>query len=143
MFFDLTAYLTRILRFLASTWQAIMLLPIFTLASATFCFVGYMMLAVDEQHQEFAILRAVGAKPKKIIFILAIQSIILLLSSFGIGIPFGIIITLLILMSQPLVTSFTILEIAAWLFVALFGMFILSLYPALKVAKAPILKIMT
>jgi len=38
--------------FLASTWQTIMLLPLFILASAALCLVGYMMLAVDEQHQE-------------------------------------------------------------------------------------------
>ena len=60
-----------------------MLLPLFTLASAALCLVGYMMLAVDEQHQEFAVLRAVGAKPRIVIFILAIQSIIVLISSFA------------------------------------------------------------
>ena len=51
-----------------------MLLPLLTLVSAALCLVGYMMLAVDEQHQEFAVLRAVGAKPKIIVAILAIQS---------------------------------------------------------------------
>jgi ABC-type antimicrobial peptide transport system permease subunit len=101
------------------------------------------MLAVDEQHQEFAILRAIGAKPRIVIAILAFQSIIVLLSSFGVGISFGIIITLLILMSKPLVTVITVMEIATWLFAALGGMFILSLYPAFKLAKTSILKIMT
>ena len=82
-----------------------------------------MMLAVDEQHQEFAVLRAVGAKPKIVIFILAIQSIIVLLSSFGVGISLGTIITLLILMKQPLVTSYYHLG-DNWLVVAaLVGMF--------------------
>jgi ABC-type antimicrobial peptide transport system permease subunit len=120
-----------------------MLLPLLTLASAALCLVGYMMLAVDEQHQELAILRAVGAKPKIVIFILAIQSLIVLLSSLGVGISLGTIITFLILMKQPLVTSITILEITGWLLAALAGMLIFSLYPAFRIAKASILKIMT
>ena len=129
--------------FLSSTWQTIMLLPLFTLASATICLVSFMMLSVDEQHQEFAILRAIGAKPRIIINISAIQSVILLFSSFGVGISFGIIITTIILMTNPLITTTTVLLISAWLFSALAAMFILSIYPAYRLAKASILKIMT
>jgi hypothetical protein len=73
----------------------------------------------------------------------ASKSLIVLLSSLGAGIPFGTIITFLILMKQPLVTSITILEITGWLLAALLGMFIFSLYPAFRIAKASILKIMT
>ena len=129
--------------FLVSTWQTIMLLPLFTLVSAALCLVGYMMLAVDEQHQEFAVLRAVGAKPKIIVAILAIQSMIVLFSSFGVGVSLGTVITLIILIQQPIVTSFTILEIIGWFLAGLVGMFIFSLYPAFRLAKASILKIMT
>ncbi len=129
--------------FLTSNWQTIMLLPLFTLASAALCLVGYMMLAVDEQHQEFAVLRAVGAKQKIIVAILAIQSIFVLFSSFAVGIFAGTILTIIILMHQPLITSFTIAEITAWLLSALAVMFIFSLYPAWRLAKSPILKIMT
>ena len=126
--------------FLSSTWQTIMLLPLFTLASATMCLFSFMMLSVDEQHQEFAILRAMGAKPRIIVNISAIQSAIMLFSSFGIGISFGVIITILILMANPLITTTTILLISAWLFSALVTMFILSIYPAFRLAKASILK---
>ena len=83
--FPLNNVVTKNTNFLASTWQTIMLLPLFTLASAALCLVGYMMLAVDEQHQEFAVLRAVGAKPKVVVAILAIQSIFVLISSFAAG----------------------------------------------------------
>ena len=120
-----------------------MLMPLFSLASAAFCLVGYMMITVDEQHQEFAVLRAVGAKPKMVVVTLAIQSLILLLSSFGIGILLGTIITVIFLMQQPVVTGFTMLQITIWLVSALAIMFILSLYPAFRLAKASILKIMT
>ena len=141
--FPLDSIVEKNTNFLASTWQTIMILPLFTLVSAALCMVSYMMLAVDEQHQEFAVLRAVGAKPKFIVFVLAIQSIIVLVSSFGVGISFGTIITLLILLPQPIVTGFTMLEITGLLFAALAGILLFSLYPAFKVARSPILKIMT
>lgn len=141
--FELDEVLNKNLDFLDSIWSAIMLLPLFTLTSAALCLIGYMMLAVDEQRQEFAILRATGAKPNAIFAIFAIQSIVVLLSSFAVGISLGVIITLLILVPNPVVTSLTVLEIAAWLFTALVGMFLLSLYPAARFAKTPILKIMT
>jgi ABC-type antimicrobial peptide transport system permease subunit len=141
--FDLGGVIKQNTTFLASNWQTIMLLPLLTLASAALCLVGYMMLAVDEQHQEFAILRAVGAKPNIIVVISAIQSLIVLVSSFATGISLGVITTLLILMKNPLVTSVTILEIATWLIAALIGMFLLSLCPAYRLTKTSILKIVT
>jgi putative ABC transport system permease protein len=141
--FPLSGVIKKDTAFLASNWQTIMIMPFFTLAAAALCMVSYMMLAVDEQRQEFAVLRSVGAKPKFVVLVLAVQSIVLLLSSFGIGISFGTIITLLILMTQPLVTGFTILEITGLLFAALAGIMILSLYPAFRLARTSILKIIT
>jgi ABC-type antimicrobial peptide transport system permease subunit len=141
--FELDEVLNENLGFLGSAWSTVMLLPLFTLTSAALCLIGYTMLAVDEQRQEFAILRATGAKPKAIIAILAIQSIVVLLSSFAVGISLGVITTLLILVPYPVVTCVTILKVAALLFTALSGMFLLSLYPAARLAKTSILKIMT
>ena len=140
---DLRPIVEQNVGFLNLTWQTIMLLPFLTLISATLCLVGYMMLAVDEQRQEFAMLRAVGAKPKIIINISAIQSIIVLFSSFGIGISFGVIITIMILMQNPLVTTLTLAVISIWLVSALITMFLLSLYPAFRLARTPILKIIS
>jgi ABC-type antimicrobial peptide transport system permease subunit len=141
--FELDEVLNENLGFLGSAWSTVMLLPLFTLTSAALCLICYTMLAVDEQRQEFAILRATGAKPKAIIAILAIQSIVVLLSSFAVGISLGVITTLLILVPYPVVTCVTILKVAALLFTALSGMFLLSLYPAARLAKTSILKIMT
>jgi ABC-type antimicrobial peptide transport system permease subunit len=141
--FELNEALEKNLDFLGSTWSTVMPLPLFTLTSATLCLIAYIMLAVDEQRQEFAILRSTGAKPKTIITILAIQSMIVLLSSCAAGISLGIITTLLILVPHPVVTSFTVIEVAAWLLAALIGMFLLSLYPAARFAKTPLLKIMS
>ena len=141
--FELEEVLQKNIDFLGSAWSTVMLLPLFALISAALCLIGYTMLAVEEQRQEFAVLRAMGAKPKTVVSIVAIQNVIVLLSSFGVGISFGVIITLMILMPQPLVTSFTIIEIAGWLLASLVGTFLLSLWPAVRFAKKPILEIMS
>jgi ABC-type antimicrobial peptide transport system permease subunit len=141
--FELKVVLQENVAFLGSFWSTILLLPLFTLTSAALCLIGYIMLAVNEQRQEFAILRAIGAKPKAIVAILAVQSMIVLLSSWAVGISLGVITALMILVPNPVVASVSILEIAAWLFAALGGMFLLSLVPAARFAKTPLLKIMT
>ena len=110
--FELNEALEKNIGFLETIWSVVMFIPLFTLGAATLCLIGYLLLTVDEQHQEFAVLRAIGAKPKTVVTILATQSLIVLLSSFAVGISRGVIITLLILTPQPVVTSFTILEIA-------------------------------
>jgi ABC-type antimicrobial peptide transport system permease subunit len=139
--FDLVT--ERNLAFLNAAWAVILLVPLVTLASAAMCLVGYQILSVEEQHQEFGILRAIGTKPRIVVSVLSIQSLIVLLSSFGVGIAFGIMTTLMILMANPLVTAWTIVGIAGWLLSALTIMFLLSLYPAVKMAKTSILKILT
>jgi len=141
--FELNGALENNVDFLGATWSVIMFLPLFSLVAATLCLIGYLVLATEEQSQEFAVLRAIGAKPKTIVTVLAVQSLIVLFSSFGVGISLGVIGTLMILMTYPVVTSFTILEIARWLLAALGGMFLFSLWPAIRFAKKPILKIMS
>ena len=140
--FELRDVVAKNTVFLDTTWQTVMLLPLFTLASAALSLVGFMMLTVDEQRQEFAVLRAVGAKSSNVVSILSIQSIIVLFSSFAIGISLGTMITLVILLHNPIVTTFTLIQISSFLIAALTGMFLFSLYPALKLAKTSILKIM-
>ncbi len=141
--FKLNGALEKTVGFLGTIWSVILFLPLFSLVAATLCLIGYLVLAINEQRQEFAVLRAIGAKPKTILAVLAVQSLIVLFSSFGVGISLGIIVTLMILTPQPVVTNFTILEIASWLLAALGVMFLLSLWPALRFAKKPILKIMS
>jgi ABC-type antimicrobial peptide transport system permease subunit len=141
--FELNGALEKNVGFLGAIWSVIMFLPLFSLVAAALCLIGYLVLAIDEQRQEFAVLRAMGAKPKTVLAILAVQSLIVLFSSFAVGISLGVMGTLMILMVQPVVTSFTILEIAGWLLAALFGMFLVSLWPAVRFAKKPILKIMS
>jgi ABC-type antimicrobial peptide transport system permease subunit len=65
-----------------------------------------------------------------------------LLSSYGMGVGFGTIATLLILMQNPVITSYTILEIGGLLVLALVATFLSTLYPVFKFAHKPLLEAM-
>jgi hypothetical protein len=140
---DLNDVLDKNLNFLGYIWSTIMFLPLISLFAASLCLIAYVMLTIAEQRQEFGVLMALGANPKTIVKIVSGQSLVVLLSSCAVGIAFGIIITLLILIPKPLVTTFTVAEISGWLLAALGATFIFSLYPAIRFAKKPILEIIT
>jgi ABC-type antimicrobial peptide transport system permease subunit len=140
---DLNEILDKNLSFLSYIWSMIMFLPLISLFAASLCLIAYVMLTIAEQRQEFGVLRALGANPKTIVKIVSEQSLVVLLSSCAAGIAFGIILTLLILIPEPLVTSFTVAEISGWLLAALAATFVFSLYPAIRFARKPILEIMT
>jgi len=140
---DLNEILDKSLGFLGYIWSTIMFLPIFSLVAASLCLLGYVMLAINEQKQEFGILRALGARPRTVVKIVSGQSLVVLLSSYAVGIAFGIIITLLILVEEPIVTGYTVMAIAGWLLIGLAATFLSTLYPALRFAKKPILETMS
>lgn len=140
---DLSPATKENVNFLSSLWGVIMFLPAFALAAAATCLVSFLVISIDEQHQEFAILRATGAKPRTILSILAVQSLTVLLASFGVGVSFGTIVCLMTLIAQPVVSSFTILAISGWLLVALLAMFVVSLYPAVRFVRKPLPTIMS
>jgi len=139
---DLNDVLDKCLGFIGYMWSTVMILPLFSLIAASICLVGYVMLTVDEQRQEFGVLRAVGAKPSMVLNVVSGQSLLVLLSSYAIGVAFGIIATLLILVQEPLVTVYTVLEISGLLTVAFVATFVSSLYPALRFARKPLLEMM-
>jgi len=141
--FELNEMLDKNLSFLGYMWSTVMFLPLFSMAAASLCLIAYVMLAITEQRQEFGVLRALGAKPRTVVWIVAGQSLMVLLASYSVGIALGIIATLLILMPEPFVTSYTVLEVAGWLLAVLAVTFVFSLYPAVRFAKKPIREIMT
>jgi len=140
---DLNPIVAQDSSFLSSLWRVIMFLPVFALAAAAMCLVSFLIISIDEQHQELAILRATGAKPSTIVFILAIQSLIVLLSSFAVGASLGTVICVLILTAHPVVTGLTFLTIGGWILAALLGMFLVSLIPSVRFAKKPLPAIMS
>jgi len=140
---DLNVILDKNLSFLGYIWSTIMFLPLISLFAASLCLIAYVMLTITEQRQEFGVLRALGANPKTIVKIVSGQSLVVLLSSCAVGIAFGIMTTLLILVPEPIITRFTVAEISGWLLTALAATFVFSLYPAIRFAKKPILEIIT
>jgi ABC-type antimicrobial peptide transport system permease subunit len=140
---ELSPVISQNINFLDSLWGVILFLPAFALAAAALSLVSYLMLTIAEQHQEFAILRATGAKPRNVIGMLAVQSLTVLLASFGVGTSLGTILCILVLTTHPVVSAFTVGAIAVWLLAALAGMFLVSLYPAIRFARRPLLEIMS
>jgi ABC-type antimicrobial peptide transport system permease subunit len=140
---ELNDVLDKSLGFLSYVWSSLMLLPLFSLIAASLCLIGYVMLSITEQRQEFGTLRAIGARPGSIVKIVAGQSLIVSIASCMAGIAFGIIVTLMILIPEPNVTGTTVIEIAAWLLIAFTGTFIFSLLPTVRFARKPVLEIIT
>jgi ABC-type antimicrobial peptide transport system permease subunit len=141
--FDLNEVLDKNLDFVGYLWSTIMSLPLFSLFAAFLCLVAYVALTINEQRQELGVLRALGARPATIIRIVSVQNLVVLLSSYAVGVAFGIIVTLMILVPDPVITTYTVTEIAGWLLAALGATFAFGLYPAIRFAKKPILEIMT
>jgi len=135
--------LDKQLGFLGYIWSTIMLLPMLSLSAAALCLIGYVVLTINEQREEFGILRAVGARPRTLVKIVMTQNSLVLLSSWAAGIALGIMVTLLILIPEPVVGAGTIMEIVAWLLLALAAILASSIYPVLRLAKKPILEIMS
>lgn len=141
--YDLDETVNKSIGFLNFLWSTIMFLPLLSLITASLSLLGYVMLTINEQRQDFGILRALGAKPRTVLAIVTAQSLIVLLGSYAVGIAFGVITTLLILVEEPLVTTYTVIEIAGWLLLALVATFASSVYPAIRFAKKPLLETIT
>jgi putative ABC transport system permease protein len=137
---ELNTELEKSINFLGYTWSVVMFVPLFSLVSVSSCLVGYVTLSISEQRQELGILRALGVKRKSVLGIISMQTLLILLSSCAVGISFGTIITLIILVPDPIVTSFTVLEIASWLLAGVTAMFLLSSYPAARFSGKPLLE---
>ena len=139
---DLREILKKNLLFLDQIWSTIRFLPLLIIVAACFCLIGYFVLSIEEQGKEFGIMRAIGMRNNKIIVVILEQSLIILLSSFAVGVSVGILVTVLILVPQPVITGYTILEISGWLLTSSLVLLISSLYPALRFSRKPILEAM-
>ena len=139
---DIANELNASLNYLSYVWSPILLLPLISLIGASLCLIGFVLLTIDEQRQEFGVLRAIGARPRAVVGVVSAQNIVVLASSYGMGVGFGIIITLLILVQNPVITSFTVLEIAGLLTLALVVTFLSTLYFAFRFSHKPLLETM-
>jgi len=138
---DLEQVLRQNIDFLGYVWSTITLIPLLTLVAGALCLVGYVALTIYEQRQEFGILRAVGARSRTVLAIMSGQNIIISLSSFGAGVAVGLMLSLLLLIQQPVITVYGAMEIAVELLAILFAVFAFSLFPTVRFARKPVLEI--
>jgi putative ABC transport system permease protein len=113
----------------------IMLLPLFSLATAAVSLLSYLMLSISGQQHEFGVMRALGAKPRSIIKIVFSQASIIILVSGAIGISVGLFLTFRFLIPDPVISRSTFISVSAWLLAILGLLCVSSLYPALKAVK--------
>jgi ABC-type antimicrobial peptide transport system permease subunit len=139
--FDLDEALRQNLGFLGYIWSSIVLLPLFSLGAASLSLIGYVIIVLDEQRQEFGILRAIGTHRSTVFGIVSWQSILVSLGGYGVGVALGMMLTLLILIPEPVVTVFTVLEVAGWLSIAPIATVSASLVPAAMFARRPLAKL--
>jgi ABC-type antimicrobial peptide transport system permease subunit len=132
---ELDTILDKHINFLNNIWSLVMLLPLFSLATATISLLSYMMLSISGQQYEFGIMRALGAKPRSIMKIVFFQALIIILVSGTIGISVGLFITFRFLIPDPVISQSTLISVSAWLIVILGLLCASSLYPALKAVK--------
>ena len=121
--------------FLNQTWSLIMLLPLFSLATAILCLLSYLTLSISGQQREFGIMRALGTKPGSIMKIVLSQALLITLVGGAIGVSVGLFATFALLIPEPVASQNTFVFVAGWLLLALSLIFLSSLYPAIKAVK--------
>jgi len=132
---ELDNILDKHVNFLNNIWSLVMLLPLFSLATAAVSLLSYLMLSISGQQHEFGVMRALGAKPRSIMKIVFSQALIIILVSGAIGISAGLLITFRFLIPEPVISQSTLISVSAWLLVILGILCVSSLYPALKAVK--------
>jgi ABC-type antimicrobial peptide transport system permease subunit len=132
---ELDAFLDKHVNFLNNIWSLVMLLPLFSLATAAISLLSYLMLSISGQQHEFGVMRALGAKPRSIMKIVFSQASIIVLVSGAIGISAGLFLTFRFLIPDPVISQSTLIFLSVWLFAILGLLCVSSLYPALKAVK--------
>ena len=134
---DLEKTLEANTNYLDDLWSSITVISLFILIPATLCLLGYWSLLIEEQKEEFGILRAIGLKPRNIISISSIQSSIVLFSSWAIGTSLGVVSTILVLIPDPSITILTVLMILMQLILIPTAIWIMSLLPEKRITDKP------
>jgi ABC-type antimicrobial peptide transport system permease subunit len=129
---ELDPILDKHVNFLNNIWSLVMLLPLFSLATAAISLLSYLTLSISGQQHEFGIMRALGAKPRHIIKIIFSQAIFIVAVSGATGIFVGLLITFEFLIPDPVISQTTIISVTAWLTAIIGILTASSFYPALK-----------
>ncbi len=140
---ELDSIVDRYIDFLNSLWSLIMFLPLLSLATVAISLASYMMLLVSGQQHEFGIMRAIGAKPTKVIKIVLVQALVVVFVGGIAGISLGYFVSFWFLIAEPVISPSTIAFSLAFLIAILGVLCVSSILPALKVAKKTVVEIIS
>jgi len=135
---ELNGVLAKHLDFLDRTWSFAMFLPLLSLLTATLCLLSYVMLSITDQQREFAVMRALGAKPRNIMKIVFTEALVITSISAAIGISAALLVTFMFLIPEPVISPYTLIFTGGGMILALSLLCLSSLYPAIKVVRASI-----
>ncbi len=142
-FIELNHYIERFSGLLGSIWSSFTILSLFFLSAAALCLFAHMTLRIMEQESEYGVIRALGAKPRKALTIILEQAVFVTLISGAIGISIGLLVSFAFLIPQPVISTNGIILMTAWLLFAMGFLCASSLYPALKIARKPIVSLLS
>jgi ABC-type antimicrobial peptide transport system permease subunit len=135
---DLADVISQNTEYMSYIWFSIALLPIFSLAIASLCLIGFVLVTIEEQRQEFGVFRAIGLTPRAVVKMISWQSLLTVLAGYGAGVSIGIMLTLTFLIPEPVTSLNTILYTAVLLLATFAVTFASSFYPAVKFSKESI-----
>jgi ABC-type antimicrobial peptide transport system permease subunit len=141
-FAELDPILDRYNAFFQSLWSTFMVVSFFFLVTVALSFFTHMTLQISDQEAEIAMMRALGAKPKKIVHIMMTQAALLILISGAIGISTGLGFSLAFLISSPAISQAGLIAIGLWLLLTVGFLAISNLYPIIRIARKNLASIM-
>lgn len=132
---ELNPILDRYNAFFQSLWSTFTVVSLFFLVTIALSLFTHMTLQISDQEAEIAMMRALGAKPKKIVNIMMTQAALLILISGAIGISTGLVFSLAFLISSPAISQAGLIVIGLWLLLTIGFLAISSLYPIIRISR--------
>lgn len=121
--------------FLNRLWSLLLSLSLFSFANAVFSLMGYLMLSISGQQRDFAVMRALGAKPETVSKLVLLETTILVLAGGAIGLPIGTIVVFWFFIPEPVISATATLAIVGVLSVLLGALCVSTLYPARRMTN--------
>lgn len=141
-FAELNPIADRYNAFFESLWSTFTVISLFFLITIALSLFTHMTLQITDQEVEIAMMRALGAKPTKIVHIMMTEAALLILISGAIGISTGLIFSLAFLIRSPAISQTGFISVGLWLFLTLGFLGVSSFYPVIRIARKNLASIM-
>jgi len=138
---ELNPVLDRYSRLFQSIWFSFTIVSLLFSVTVALCLFTHMALHITEQEPEIAIMRALGAKPTTVVAIVIMQAILIIVIGGIVGISTGILASLAFLIPSPTISTSNAVAVGLWLLITIGFLCVSSLYPAFRIAKKPLARI--